>query len=212
MRIATWNCNGAYRNKPQINADIVVIQECEKLANQNIWFGEKRGIGIFSNIELQMKYSMEFRYVLPLKFNNINLFAIWAMDDKIDHPKRFVSQVYRAMKYYHKLLDEPTIIIGDFNWNIYWDNKLSYPIEGKWCDLINLLDSKNIKSVYHKYFGDYFGGETQPTFYQFRDKSKPYHIDYCFVSKHFKVNKVEVGKYNDWIQYSDHMPLTIELT
>lgn len=64
MKIVTWNCGGALRKKCQIlddlNADILVVQECEdpaqstrnykEWAGDYVWLGENRhtGLGIFS--------------------------------------------------------------------------------------------------------------------------------------------------------------------
>lgn len=65
MKIITWNCNGALRNKfgylLDFDADICVIQECENpletkhteynnWAENHIWIGDtkNKGIGIFA--------------------------------------------------------------------------------------------------------------------------------------------------------------------
>ena len=47
----------------------------------------------------------------------------------------------------------------------------------------------------------------------YRHEDKSYHIDYCFISED-QVNKlksVEVGEFDEWIKYSDHVPLMVDL-
>lgn len=41
------------------------------------------------------------------------------------------------------------------------------------------------------------------------NKNKPHHVDYCFTSKEFKLENMEIGEYADWVKKSDHMPLMI---
>ncbi len=67
-------------------------------------------------------------------------------------------------------------------------------------------------SLYHNYFSLEHGTEVHPTFFMHRNINKPYHIDYCFASRKFneKLKSVEIGDYNDWIGYSDHMLLIID--
>lgn len=38
-------------------------------------------------------------------------------------------------------------------------------------------------------------------------------LDYCFASKSIieKIIKVEIGKYEDWIELSDHCPLIVDI-
>jgi exodeoxyribonuclease-3 len=215
----------AYRKKAELilkcYPDLVVVPECEYFREEptkNLWFGEnkKKGIGIFSysdfKLELHNNYNSSFKYVIPIKVSgpsDFNLLAIWAMNDSEDIRKRYVGQVYSAINYYKELLDKPTIILGDFNWNVIWDANPSYPLYGTLNDIIKTLKNKNIKSAYHEFFCEEFGKETRPTFYMHHDENKPYHIDYCFSSPNFKVRNVEVGNSNDWIKKSDHMPIII---
>lgn len=71
MRIVSWNCGGALRNKisriDQLSADILIIQECEdpQLKSKNyidwagdyLWTGKSRhkGIGIFSRSGVKLE-------------------------------------------------------------------------------------------------------------------------------------------------------------
>ncbi len=45
----------------------------------------------------------------------------------------------------------------------------------------------------------------------YRHKSKPYHIDYCFVSTDMldRLQSVDIGDFDFWIKYSDHVPLIV---
>jgi endonuclease/exonuclease/phosphatase family metal-dependent hydrolase len=74
------------------------------------------------------------------------------------------------------------------------------------------LEKAGIVSLYHTYFREDQGSETQPTFYLYRNQEKNYHIDYCFAPNHWlhKLKAVSVGPYADWRHLSDHSPLFIE--
>lgn len=215
----------AFRNKfkfiLKFNPDIVVVPESEDFCTQTskrLWFGENKnkGIGIFSysdfEIELNPNYNASYKYIIPIKVKapiNFNLLAVWAMNDLVDVRKRYIGQVWLAINYYKELLKEPIIIIGDFNWNKTWDAKPSYPLYGNLMDVINILKDIEIKSAYHSFYGEEFGKEIKPTLFMHHNKNKPYHVDYCFASKEFKLKNVEIGDYADWVKKSDHMPLMI---
>jgi len=51
------------------------------------------------------------------------LFAIWAMNNKENRDARYIGQVWLAINYYEELLNNNTIMIGDFNSNKIWDYK-----------------------------------------------------------------------------------------
>ncbi len=106
------------------------------------------------------------------------------------------------------LTDSPTLIMGDFNSNVIWDK------EDRWwnhSDVVEELDDLNFKSLYHFQNSEEQGEEKIPTFYHQKKIEKPYHIDFCFASSEFINSKLEIGKVEKWMEFSDHMPLTIDL-
>lgn len=233
MKLITWNCQGAFRKKADTilsqQPDILVVQECEhpdKLVfssttqrpNDFHWYGDSvhKGLGIYSysdyKFELLPDFNPEFRYILPFRVSvhgqTFTLFAIWAMDNKENHEARYIGQIWLAINHYTSLLDNPTILIGDFNSNKIWDYKGRV---GNHSDVVRKLADNNIHSIYHRHYNAEQGKEKHPTFFLHRKQNKPYHIDYCFASSHFtdKVQDVEIGTYENWIGHSDHSPLKI---
>jgi len=140
---------------------------------------------------------------------DFNLFLIWAYNPN-DMDGRYITQVWKAITYYDELLTKkPTMFIGDFNSNTIWDYK-KHKL-GSHSAVVKQLENKGIFSTYHTYHNQTQGIEQHPTFYMYRNKNKPYHIDYCFVSKELldKVSSVEIGNFDEWIKYSDHVPVIV---
>ncbi len=235
MKLITWNCQGAFRKKADAilsyQPDILVVQECEhpdkitfdssiKQPNNCHWYGDNvhKGIALysFSNYKFKLlpEFNPLFRYVLPFRVSGnghtFTLFAIWAMPNKENYEARYIGQVWLAINHYIKLLKRPSILIGDFNSNKIWDRKGRV---GNHSDVVQKLSDNNIHSLYHQHFNSEQGKEKHPTFFLQRNKSKPYHIDYCFASADFadKVQEVEIGSYENWIAHSDHSPVKITI-
>ena len=205
MKIIEWNCNMAFRKKNaeilKYNPDILIITECESEAklkfgnltpipNDFMWFGdnEHKGIGIFSYSDFRLdlvEYQTSFKYVIPFKIlgkQQFNLFTIWAMDSKINWYERYIAQVWLGIQYFSTLLNDNTILVGDFNSNKIWDSKSRI---ANHTDVVNFLNLNKIHSLYHCQYGEKQGNESQPTFYLHRKIEKSYHIDYCFASEKF---------------------------
>ncbi len=235
MRIIEWNSQGAFRKKNDrilsLQPDILVVSECEsenKLKfgdltpkpNDFFWYGdsENKGIGIFSyseyKFELLKTFNPRFRYIIPLKVtgkdNSFLLFAIWAMDNKEKPEARYIGQIWLAINYYSSLLSLPCIFTGDFNSNKIWDEKERV---GNHSDMVEFLDKKRINSLYHIQEEIEHGEEVHPTFHMYRKTEKPYHIDYFFASNSIIKDgfEISIGKAENWIDLSDHVPLTVEL-
>jgi exonuclease III len=236
MKIIEWNSQGAFRKKNEkilsLNPDILIVPECENeeklkfgkltpIPNDFFWYGDSpnKGIGIFSysdyKFELLKEFNPKFRYIIPLKVMGKNtsfvLFAIWAMDNKENQEARYIGQIWLAINYYSDfLLNEKTILIGDFNSNKIWDYKDRI---GNHTDVVNKLKEKRIFSLYHEKMKLEHGNEKHPTFYMYRKKQNPYHIDYCFASNKVLNNNFDfsVGNVDEWIELSDHLPIIVEI-
>jgi endonuclease/exonuclease/phosphatase family metal-dependent hydrolase len=144
----------------------------------------------------------------------MNLVAVWSQNNKEDLRRRYIGEVWQSLNYYKDLLKSPAIVAGDFNWNVIWDEEnLRYPLHGTLNDVINLLKQFEIFSMYHTFTNSKFGSEREPTLYFRKNRKTPYHIDYVFAPADTISNakSFSIGKYEDWISLSDHMPLITEL-
>ncbi len=77
--------------------------------------------------------------------------------------------------------------------------------------MVKKLKENGIVSLYHKKNNLKHGNEKHPTFFMYRNIEKPYHIDYCFTSEKILKNGFDfsIGKTEDWIELSDHIPISI---
>lgn len=235
MKIITWNCNMAFRKKAdyilQHKPDILIVPECEHLdklkfntdtlrPTDSLWFGtnHNKGLGIFSYCDYRFQllniHDPELRMIIPVLVTNgtpntdLMLYAIWANNPK-DPDGQYVEQVWKAIHYYdEQITNKRTILIGDFNSNTIWDRKHR---AGNHSNVVKRLEEKGIYSCYHLHHQQTQGKEEHPTHYLYRHKDKPYHLDYCFVSADIaeKISSVEIGDYDFWTQYSDHVPVIV---
>ena len=233
MRIITWNCNMAFRKKADFilkyKPDILIVPECEhpdKLLfpidtpkpSDILWAGrnQNKGLAIFSYSNFRFKvldnHNQDLQMIIPIAVTDdqfdFNLFAIWA-NNPTDRDGQYIEQVWKALNHYNNLLtDTKTILIGDFNSNKIWDRKYR---DSNHSNVVKLLEDKGIFSTYHLHHKQTPGAERHPTLYMYRNKDKPYHIDYCFASKDLldKVSSVEIGDFDEWIKYSDHVPVVV---
>ena len=233
LRIVTWNCCGAFREKFEyistFNADIYIIQECENPAEiqhekyQNwaknyLWIGntKNKGLAVFARSDFELKkldwsnqYKDHFvKHFLPCSINQeFDLLAIWL--HRNNSPNfGYIGQLWKYLQVNKNNLKN-TIIAGDFNSNVIWDQW------DRWwnhSDVVNDLREIGIESLYHRYSGEEQGKETIPTLYFQRNQEKPYHIDYVFGPPEFSKRLInfEIGKIENWLRLSDHMPIFCE--
>jgi len=235
LKIVTWNCSGAFRRKfnfiDEFDADIYVIQECEnpletgnldyiEWAKNHLWVGDSKhkGLGIFVKGDIKLE-KLEWptiykdhsvKHFLPCLINgNTQFIGVWAHSNKSPN-FGYIGQFWKFIQL-HKSKFNEIVIAGDFNSNVKWDQW------DRWwnhSDVIRELKETNIESLYHTYFEELQGCEVQPTFFLQKNLNKPYHIDYIFGSPAFRNNleKIEIGKVEDWIRLSDHLPMIAEFS
>lgn len=218
-----------------LNPDIIVIQECEDVKtikfdlfpnqpSDMYWIGDnsKKGLGVITfndfKISVSENYDNSFKYILPLKVSNedssFSLIGVWTqkVGNKSKEHKNYIRQFKMSLNHYDSFIqNQNMIIMGDFNSNLIWKNP--YRIDKDHQYVIEELKKKDIESSYHYFYNEKQGEETRPTFYYHHKKEKSFHIDFCFLSKNLtkRLDKVKIGEYEDWIKFSDHVPIIIDI-
>jgi exonuclease III len=232
VRLVTWNCNGAFRHKFErldaIDADILVIQECEDPAQSTpgyrAWAGDhawkgndkNKGIGVFPRrgqcIERHDWAQGEGGLFLPVRLGGeLDVLAVWTLGRKSPFKFSYIAQFWHYLQLNRCRLGPQTVICGDFNSNQIWDEARRVRNHS---DCIRELAESGFQSLYHRTTGEASGQERQPTFFLHRKEERPYHIDYVFAHEerlHGLDISAAVGIRSDWIGVSDHMPLVVDL-
>ena len=190
MKIITWNCNLKFKQKFELissyDPDICFVQECENLNTdffpgyKFFWTGrnENKGLGILTKGDDFIIDESHNKNLI--NFLPINFYRDWFGEE-----------------------NERCIVAGDFNNSIIWDKKDN---ENNFNNINDHFMNLGFASNYHSLKKEIFGKESSATFYHTKNESKKYHIDYIY-SKNLNPNKLQVGLYSDWIEYSDHTPL-----
>lgn len=208
-------------------------KEYEKWAGDYLWVGESksRGIGVFAkngNSITQIKWNGIFeisclksssasltwetkslRLFLPFSINNsVQALGVWTKGSESE-AFGYMGQFWKYLQIHRNdLSKENQIILGDFNSNKVWDKA------DRWwshTDVVNELEDIGIKSLYHHKFKENQGSESNPTFFLHRKETKPYHIDYAFVSEKYLDSNIMIGERSKWLELSDHLPIIVEL-
>ena len=225
MRIVTWNCcRGPAAAKlallGALAPSISIVQECPRPIETTpscLWFGDnpRQGIAVTASdgyaiapAELRdvPRYTVPIQVTGPASFL---LLVVWA---KTDLHYRYVKGVIRAVECYRDLIvQQPTVVVGDFNSNTIWDHKRAN--DQNHSALVRKLAALGLESAYHSFFGELHGAETRPTFFLLKNQARPYHIDYCFIPRPWisLLQSVHIDTHDGWSKASDHRPLVIDL-
>lgn len=228
MKLLSWNCNQAFRHKMNrvlpYNADIMVVQESEKQVQipepyRNVlWVGDSvhKGISVFVKPHITVENldpMPEYKWIVPLRLTSdsveLFLFAVWTKLHK-DKERSYIGQLYHAlMKHEHLLRHDKCIIVGDWNSSKRFDRER----QNNHSKVDAFLQSYQIRSAYHSFYGEAQGEETRPTYFLRKELERPFHIDYCYMSTSLitQLDDVSVGAAREWIDVSDHCPILITM-
>lgn len=218
MRVVSWNCGGGIGKKIdkiyELGFDVAVIQECGSVQKympgfkNYLWTGEydEKGLAIIWN---------DGHTVIDNHWENYSLREMIScnVDGKFDligawaKPSTYVDEIFVYQRVQKNKLNENTIIMGDLNSNAIWDKGRKVRNH---TQLVKELNEIGLCSAYHAITGDIQGKESKSTFFQYRDCNKGFHIDHCFV-KRDRIVSYEIGDVDEWIDFSDHMPIILEI-
>lgn len=231
MRIVSWNCNGALRRKTAcldaLNADILVIQECEDpreygsdyrdWAGEFLWIGDLRskGLGMFVRNGLKLEAlawdGEEYRLFLPARVaEGLTILGVWTQNAK-PVSTGYIGQFWRYFEANKFRVGSDAMLIGDFNSNQIWDRARQ---TGNHSQCVAALDQIDMLSLYHHRMNEPHGSESVATFYMNRKPDRPFHIDYAFLYRDLVENaacQLGIGDAKTWLGVSDHLPLIVDL-
>lgn len=172
------------------------------------WQGEHSIPGHQNNSSSNHWTTSDLKLFLPFTIDDdITVLAVWTQGGN-NQVFGYVGQLWKYLQIHREDLCGPrTLILGDFNSNTLWDR------QDRWwnhSDVVSELETKGVHSLYHRVFKEVQGKESRPTFFHYRHQDRPYHIDHVFVSSDLvEQSDLQVGEYDDWISFSDHMPISI---
>jgi|HubBroStandDraft_6_1064221.scaffolds.fasta_scaffold25921_6 hypothetical protein len=211
-----------------LRPDIAVIPECSqnclelctKDGFEGRWFGDnpRKGLGVLVAKPLHIASAGKPRnkWIVPMEITggqcDFRLIAVWTMPVKGSLAKSYIGQLSEAVVNNPRwFTGKSTIVCGDFNSNKIWDDKRD---KANHSTVVRALEKNHLASAYHHFFSESQGQETQPTYYFWHHKNRPYHIDYVFLPQHWasQIQRVEVGSHAAWSKLSDHVPLSVDLS
>jgi hypothetical protein len=147
---------------------------------------------------------------VSLERGRLNILGAWAMNQRGMEvgPKR--GRIQRTVAHYEAFLGGGrSILMGDLNNNVTWDT----PRFPEYADLVAILARFGLANVYHARTGESAGYESVATLFQYRHLGHPYFVDHAFVPDAWLpfVTGFAIGRPDDWLEVSDHMPLVLDL-
>jgi hypothetical protein len=220
MRIVSWNCAmGFNKKRPLVEAlesDVAILPEvsqrhiAETDAPFKTWVGSNphKGLGVIGFADRSYTLQEAGRLLpwhIPFTVDGVNIIALWA--HVRDKDLKYVRVTHEIVNRHADFLaSAPSLLMGDFNSNTVWDRE--HPGRNH-SMLVDKLHGLGLQSVYHQAERVAHGAETTKTYFHTKKLHFGYHIDYAFLGG--ASASLDVGRHEDWLQYSDHMPLILEI-
>ena len=224
LRIATWNCCSATAGKTAeavaaLGASVCVLQEAQRpaaLPAGHLWLGPnpRKGLAVVPGAGFTVALGpiapaapwsiVPVRGAGPAR---LNLLLVWTRQEH-----RYIEGLDPALSAYARFLAEaPSVVIGDLNGNVIWDNPRRPTDFSRVAR--RMSEQFGLVSAYHAFTGESFGSESRATLYLLRRRSRPYHIDYCFIPRTWRrrLRGVEILDRPPWDAMSDHRPVVVDL-
>lgn len=174
------------------------------------WHGAYSQPGVSNNSQAAHWTTADLKLFSPFILNDkYQVLAVWTKAEG-STVFSYIGQLWKYLQIHREQLHRnKTILLGDFNSNRIWDKP------DRWwnhSDVVEELSAIGLSSLYHQQTHEEQGQEATPTFFLQRKLEKPYHIDYVFVSEDLiGCSCLQIGKHDQWLNISDHMPLTLSI-
>ena len=137
------------------------------------------------------------------------MLAAWAFNHRgtLGGPK--YGRTHRAITNHREFLRSADLVIGDFNDNVRWDTAT----RPSFATTTAMLGDLGYENLYYAGSGEAPGQESIGTLHFHRHDDEPYFIDHAFSRSRDtgRDPSLEVGRWEDWREYSDHVPLIVDI-
>ncbi len=157
----------------------------------------------------RMDVMMPIEILSPIR---VNILTVWSFNNRTRLDKKNLrGPIFCALDYLGDWLSsENSMVIGDFNHHPAFDK---YTNVNQFRKLIEMMEQRNLVSLYHSSTGENHGLETRAT--HLHQGKNPFHIDYIFASsnicKSSNFHIMSFEKMKELGILSDHVPLWVDI-
>jgi hypothetical protein len=233
FRLATWNCRQGIGRKrhavERLNADIVVLPECEaspalkrEFGVSFLWRGDNPAKGLavvgFNGWRIEpFDPPSDLPWVLPTRVldphgeHALDLLAVWTVERGKSRPN-YAGQVAHVIDTWAaELRRGVTGIAGDLNCSLEGPSAKAHRAN------FERLEELGLRSAYHAFNGLEHGAEAAMTLRWIARgrKTLGYHCDFVFLPQ-LMINRITstvIGSMPDWVEsgLSDHCPVVVDV-